>query len=503
MAYVRSDGGGEFFQVRIENGRPVTAGAPCVHISPSAGSHPTGAPHHLFAGWQWDGRCLRIVGDRYGICPVFYIHSGDEFAVGRSVEALLGVGRTAAIDYDAVAAFLRLGFFLDEDTPFRNIRALAPGASIEWENGHTRVSASRPRALRLYVSRDVAIDRYIALFRQAIARRLPEWDFCLPLSGGRDSRHILFELARAGRPPRLCITCDRRRPGYEDERHVARRVARAIGVEHLALGAAPMGLAPDRWAIRQQNYCSEEGGWFRPCADFLLRQSKPSYDGIAGDMWAECSFNTKAEAELFRGSDANEIARKLLDYWRRDAHIELLLSAPAYRNMSHERAVERIAAAVRPHQDSPNPLASFYFWNRTRRKIALMPLGVLSRVPMHCPFLDDDLFDFVSNLPADVMRSGSFHTEVLARAFPDMSYLPYSSVVKGAQNWTGLGADLVYVAHFVGHVRFQRRLARSAVVSSSLLATLRKASSVRFVRRAVGLAFYLMELEERLAALSS
>ncbi len=490
---------GAYFHVTIANGQRVTAGTPCARIVPSGRTRENRAAGDPFAEWRWDGTSLRIVADRYGICPLFYVDGGHEFAVARSIDALLAIRRSAALDHDAVAAFLRLGFFLDEDTPFRAIRSLAPAASIEWQDGHLRVSTSRPPASPLRISRAAAIDGYVDLFRQAIARRLPDTDFYLPLSGGRDSRHMLFELARAGRRPRLCVTVDRHRLGYEDERDVARHVARAVGVEHRGLGATPLGIAPDRWAIRQQQYCSDEGGWYKPCADLLQRDTTASYDGIGGDMWAECSFNTPAQSDLFGVADANEIARRLLDYWRRDAYIDVLLSAPAYREMSGERAIARVAESVRSHQASPNPLASFYFWNRTRRKIALMPLGVLSRLHVHCPFLDGDLFDFVSNLPADVMRRGSFHTDVVARAFPELGHLPYSSAGQGRQRASDLGANLAYVAGFLAHGSLvpARRLARSTLLSPSLLTTLRKSPTIRFARRAMTLALYLLELEER------
>ena len=36
------------------------------------------------------------------------------------------------VDHDALTVFARLGFFLNEDTPFRGISAMPPGGRLEW-----------------------------------------------------------------------------------------------------------------------------------------------------------------------------------------------------------------------------------------------------------------------------------------------------------------------------------------------------------------------------------
>src|SRR5205085_2976358 len=111
---------------------------------------------------------------------------------------LLLEGAPAELDERALSVFLRLGFFLGEDTAFTAIKALPPAATMRWRAGRLELRGSRPPPPPpADLGRSEAIEQYAALFRASIERCLePGDDIVLPLSGGRDSRHILLELLR-------------------------------------------------------------------------------------------------------------------------------------------------------------------------------------------------------------------------------------------------------------------------------------------------------------------
>ena len=71
--------------------------------------------------------------------------------------------------------------------------------------GRARVISAHPRSTPALsrLTRAEAIEHYASLFRTAVLKREPGGDFALPLSDGRDSRHIFLELCRAGRNPAL------------------------------------------------------------------------------------------------------------------------------------------------------------------------------------------------------------------------------------------------------------------------------------------------------------
>jgi hypothetical protein len=81
--------------------------------------------------------------------------------------------------------------------------------------------------------------------------------------------------------------------------------------------------------------------------------------------------------------------------------------------------------------DAPNPIASFFFWNRTRREIALAPFALLGgRAVVFTPYLDHHLFDFLSSLPLSLLDDQRFHSDTIAQAYPHASSLRYED--KGA-----------------------------------------------------------------------
>src|SRR5919107_3048282 len=173
------------FHVRVREGRTDAKGEARFfrgHTLPRA----AGPPDGVFASWEWDGARLVVRNDRYGAAPLFYWSDPQQFMVSPSILALIEHGAPTELDGGALAAFLRLGFFLGDDTPFTAIRTVPPNSILEWQDGRLTISGGRPRAARNPATRDEAIDGFVTLFRQAIGRRRPENEdqTFVPLSGG-------------------------------------------------------------------------------------------------------------------------------------------------------------------------------------------------------------------------------------------------------------------------------------------------------------------------------
>src|SRR5918994_2049987 len=163
--------------------------------------------HGIFAEWRWDGKRLAVRGDRYGLFPLYYYAQNNEFAISNSIAKLLDLGAPVALDDAALAVFVRLGQFVGDDTPFAAVRAIPPGAQLTWEDAMLQVSSRYLQPRRSAISGREALDGYITLFREAVERCADAaGEAVLPLTGGRDSRHILFELLRCAHQPRTCVT---------------------------------------------------------------------------------------------------------------------------------------------------------------------------------------------------------------------------------------------------------------------------------------------------------
>ncbi|MBV6701800.1 asparagine synthetase B family protein [Kitasatospora aureofaciens] len=389
-----------------------------------------GGVEGVFAHWAWDGTGVTAGTDRYGMLPLFYWADEEHLVLSPELGDVLALGAPRHWDDDALAVFLRLGYFVGDDTPFAAIRVLPPGGVLTWSPGTPPRGRARPPVTPPSpgITRPQAVDAYIDLFRSAIAARLPSAPYVLPLSGGRDSRHILLELLRQQAPPQLAVTTGKFTPHDADVR-VAGRLAAAAGVPHRYIDRARSDLRADLTTNRLQQMCTTEGGWVLPLGRFLRTRTPLTYDGLAGDSLSQDPHvHFRPIHDRRRLGTATGLADWLIEATGLAPLLPHLLDSTRLRRWSHERALTRLAAETARHLDAAFPLRSFVFWNRTRRAIALHPIRVIGDggVPVHLPYLDHALFDLLMALPEQVLGDSCLRTEAISRAYPRYTQLPYA-----------------------------------------------------------------------------
>jgi asparagine synthetase B (glutamine-hydrolysing) len=381
----------------------------------------------VFAGWSWDGAVLRAYNDRYGFRPLYYFRRGEEIALSTSILRLLAEGAPAEPNYSGLAVYLRLGCFLAEETPFREIHALPPNVSFEWKNGTLSVAGGLRPAKPQQLSRSAAVDAYIQLFREAIRRREPPAeDFAVPLSGGRDSRHILFALCEAGYRPKFCVTARYFPPGdmAAEEIEIASAVTSAVKVGHVVVDQPSSRCGAEARNNIETEFCAGDALWMLAVADFLKGKVRYMYDGIGGDVLSAGLFLTRDGLELFEAGRLEELAQQVLGAEPRGG----MYRASAGRQLDREVAVGRVAQELRRHADAPNAIGSFYFWNRTRRQIAMSPYRILVQAgEVFSPYLDHEVFDLLSGLRAEMFLDHTFHTEAIQRAYPQYAAVAFAA----------------------------------------------------------------------------
>jgi len=399
-----------------------------------------GLPDEPFASWDWDGARLLVRNDRHGLQPLFYAiegqggggKEGGAIALSTSVPRLLLEGAPSELDEAALAVFIRTGYFVGADTPFRAIRALPPNATLEWSDGRLRIAGGLPLPAPRSLSRDEAIDAYIPRFREAVRRRLPPDqaaapELVMPLSGGRDSRHILFELVRLGRRPSFCLTVRHHRPRTDEDAEIAPRIAEALGLPHRLLDQTEPRLAAEQRKNLKTSFCSDEGTAFLALGDELeaYRAGRPVtiFDGLGGDFLSDGRFLTEQRLELLAAGRLADLASDLL---RPTAMLPGLLSEEWVPRLNREVAVHRLQDELERHLDAPSPITSYIFQTRCRREIATFAAGFYGPgVEKRFPYVDAELVDFLLSLPASVFLPPSFHADTIVRAFPEHAAIPF------------------------------------------------------------------------------
>ncbi len=421
-----------YFYARFGHGAYVTRGTREVSLGHDIAAGTDEPSNGIHGAWRWDGERLTAGNDRFGVYPLYYFANDKEVCISPSLVRLLEEGAPNELDYAALATFLHLGFFLGEDTAFKHIRAMPPNAAFEWTREGLSVKGHRPAFAARPISRDEAIDEYISLFRRGVERRRPEGDYIMPLSGGRDSRHILLELCRMGCPPRQCITSlkDPNLSSRNKDTRLAPEVAARLGIPHRFFTEQPSVFKRNLAANFALNFCSGEQAWQFDLYTYLNENTPVCYDGAAA-LLSHSTYVTREPLDLFAKGRWEELAEVLLRQWSKDAILSGIVD-PDHRDLfSRDMARDRVFQELKRHDGAANPLIAFYFWNRTRRQVAMLPHMLMKDLKaVYMPFLDNHVVDLMLSLPPDLTLDRKFHSQAINRAFPQYASIPFSQDVK-------------------------------------------------------------------------
>jgi asparagine synthase (glutamine-hydrolysing) len=153
----------------------------------------------MFALAIWDARSreLLLARDRFGVKPLYYVHTADgALYFASEIKALLAAGAVrASLNLRAFPDYLANHGSCGEETLFEGVKRLPPGHTLTWRDG--AISMERfwslsfsPAAIDGRPDR-VLIDEYRERFRESVRLRLmADVPLGMFLSGGIDSASI-------------------------------------------------------------------------------------------------------------------------------------------------------------------------------------------------------------------------------------------------------------------------------------------------------------------------
>jgi len=389
----------------------------------------------VYFRWEWDGQNLLVDNGKLGFFPAYYFQSSDLFIISADISTILSLLPSAPkLELISLAIFLELGFFIGDSTPFAGIRAFPPNAQIKETSEGFSVCGEYPEVRTFTSDRSLAMSRYEELFRSAIRKRHPRsgTSCAVPLSGGRDSRHILLELLRQGVTPSECITSlTYNTVKSQGEVDSARALCRRAGIPHTVLSQRVSKMRNIRRTLLKTGFCTDEHHWYLVVADYMNGRHSTIYDGIGGDVLSAGLFLDSTSLRLYRDGEFRKLAENLL------GNVSKVPSAKL-KEFGRDEIADRLIREIALHADNANPVGAFYFWNRTRREIALSPYTLIENVgDVFSPFLDNELFDFLYSLPGEMLLDHRFHTDVIAKSYPEFADIPYcqSDDQRASEDW--------------------------------------------------------------------
>ncbi len=196
------------------------------------------------AVWDPRNRRLTLVRDRAGERPLFYARNRNEIVFATEIAALVDHACfRVTLDQEALRKYLQFGIFPAPDTPFTEIRKVAPGEVIQFDVGGMRRELYWRWQITETVKQMSSLDAFDQTFRTAVARQTDvEVDFGIFLSGGIDSS-LVSAVVRSLHPKRP-LKAYALRFGEQsfDEGRFAAAVAKQLKMELVTVQVKPVDL---------------------------------------------------------------------------------------------------------------------------------------------------------------------------------------------------------------------------------------------------------------------
>ena len=219
-----------------------------VHLYEERGPAAVEQLRGMFAFALWDARerSLLLARDRFGIKPLYYVDAPWGLAFASELKVLVAAGLTnRELDWEALDAYLQLGYVPAPSSPFLDVRKLEQGHWLRWESTGA-ITVRRywdlPRALQSPPS-DVEQKVVEWLDNSVTAHLVSDVPVAAFLSGGLDSSAVVASMALVpgGAPPHA-FTARYSGSGSTaaDESTLARTLAQRYDAELTVVDINPM-----------------------------------------------------------------------------------------------------------------------------------------------------------------------------------------------------------------------------------------------------------------------
>jgi asparagine synthase (glutamine-hydrolysing) len=413
-----------------------------------------------FALALWDARAGRLLlaRDRAGERPLFYSAGAAAVHFATEVSALAAGPARLTPDGDALAGYLRCGYFAAPDTPFAEIRKVAPAEVVVFEGGRVTRRRYWRWTITTAAKRRPSLDSFDGVFREAVRRQADtDVEPGVFLSGGLDSSLVAAVATRLSPGRRLpAYTLRFAEPSY-DEGRSAERVARHLGLQLTSVAVTPDTLPAELAAlIRVVGEPLADPAWI-PTALLARRAAKevklalvgegadelfggyPTYIGAGiAERYARLPSALRGllrrGAELWPSSDRKVTLSALLKRFVASAELEGVARHRAWTSTVPPDLLTRLGVRERPAPvvdaggclldvvqriDLETSLAEGLLTKADRASMG-------SALELRAPYLDQAVMEFAATLPVEERVRG-LSTKIFLKRFA-LRYLPSAIV---------------------------------------------------------------------------
>jgi asparagine synthase (glutamine-hydrolysing) len=355
-----------------------------------------------FAIWDARTRTLFLSRDRLGVRPLFYTQAGDEFVFASEIKALFAHPAVPrAIDPVGLDNVFTFWTTLAPRTVFRNVNELPPGHSLTWRDGSVSLVRHWDPAFEapLDVDENEQRDRLLQMLTDATRLRLrSDVPVGAYLSGGLDSAVVAALAARLSPTSvrTFSITFDEKE---FDEGDYQRHVVNMLQTEHRELRCTQDDIA----RVIPEVVWHAEAPLLRtsPAPMYLLARLVRE-DGYKVVLTGEGADEVFGGYDIFKEAKLRRLWAQFPDSARRAALARRLY--PYLPSLQRQPAAA-VRAFFDPRRDDPGDLCFSHLprWRVTSRLKMLLSDDVKSAIGAY-----DGRTEAVSRLPQDFDAWDSF-----------------------------------------------------------------------------------------------
>lgn len=423
---------GAYLRLETRNGRIEVSGTTSLTVrrgpQPVAANSVAEQPQSGCSTWDWNRQRLQVKTSQSGLVPIYYVRLQDGMAVSPSLVALRDLFSLEAIDWPAVALCLTLGHYIEDDTPFRDIRVVPLDCVLTWTPSKFDLTPRRRSIVASKEDYTSALGTYASLVRQAIARYPQSDASAMGLSGGRDSRHILLALLEQGRRPQRLVTCNHYLDFSSADTELAQMLARRLNLA-ITVAQPPRNRIIAEISKNQiTEFQTRSHSWGLGLSQALAGM-QTLYDGMNGGTLFGRSPMVRA---LSRQAGESLPAWSLMAetcvalQWEKPlARLQGLLEPSLFTADVLAAARARLLTCLEKYRRFPNPLQAFRYFEHVTRDTSLFTYKLMTNAEIRCPLDDPTVVNWALGLPWKVTSRAEFQAEALRKCYPAFADVPF------------------------------------------------------------------------------
>lgn len=383
---------------------------------------------YTVAVWDASERRLTLVNDRYGFKKLYYYTAGDLFLFASEYKSFVGQpGFNAALGEEGIVELLEVGYPLDDDTLFRDVKLVPPASVLTLCDGRMGIETywDYVFANREGRSEEEIADEYDGHLRNAIVRQARD-GMCIQASGGLDSRALMGAVAK--HCPGLDVRAATVGDSWTHDVKFGRKMARTFGYPHTVV-PVPKDFYERYLADgvdRTEGAVSSINFFVLTMDDYLVRSGATA---VMNGFLGGCLSGAHLFPELAEMTDPAQtcdwLTRKFYRALFRDDQRKRLFRPEIARHVQ-DLVPRKIRACFdrRPDLDLLDR-SDYVDLQQRQRRFQASHVEFWSPVcAVLDPFADNEVLDFLLGIPARTRMKRRFYVEMIRRHLPKAAKIP-------------------------------------------------------------------------------